>query len=263
MYERGIGEIDGKDHRNRGGGRCMKHNTDYLYNLHRKMYIQIRSMILFLLGLLLFLFVVLRFVTFPVKVGSDSMQQDLAPGNLVFVTPLIAARPLPIAFSKVDRGDIVLISPRGTKVYKAFMDRIEAIIAFFTFRRYSLTNPLGLSSLSPSLSRIAALPGDTLYMKDNILYVRPAGEENFRTEFDLAEPRRYNTTTTPFPSLWHSDIGVPGDFPAFTLGSDEFFLLADDRSSYLDSRIWGPVNARDIVGKVWLRYFPLNRLALF
>jgi signal peptidase I len=142
------------------------------------------------------------------------------------------------------------------------MDRIEAVASFFTFRRYSLTNPKGLSSLSPSLSRIVALPGDIIYMKDNILYVRTAESENFVTEFELS-PRRYTTITTPFPSPWHRDIGVPGDFPALTLGVDEFFLLADDRSSFLDSRIWGPVNARDIVGKVWLRYFPLNRLALF
>jgi signal peptidase I len=217
--------------------------------------------ILFIVALLLLLWGVLRFVTFPVKVGSVSMQQDLAPGNLVFVTPLIAARPLPFAFSQVARGDIVLISSRGTKIHKPFLDRVEAVVAFFTFQHYSPTNPQGLSSLSPSISRIVALPGDSIYMRNNIIYVRPAGEENFVTEFELSS-RRYNTTTTPFPSPWHSDIGVPGDFTTITLGSDEFFLLADDRSSFLDSRIWGAVNAQDIIGKVWLRYFPLNRLAL-
>jgi signal peptidase I len=190
------------------------------------------------------------------------MQQDLAPGNMVFVTPLIAPRPLPYAFAPVARGDIVLISPRGTKVHNELLDRFEAIIAFFTFHHYSPTNPRGLSSLSPTISRIVALPGDSIYMKNNILYVRTGNEQDFVTEFELSSSH-YNITTTPFPSQWNSDIGIPGDFPALTLGSDEFFLLADDRSSFFDSRSWGPVNAQDIIGKVWLRYFPLNRLALF
>ena len=42
------------------------------------------------------------------------------------------------------------------------------------------------------------------------------------------------------------------------LGDDEYFVLGDNLSDSLDSRRLGPVKRRWIVGKVWLRYWPLG-----
>ena len=38
----------------------------------------------------------------------------------------------------------------------------------------------------------------------------------------------------------------------------DYFLLADDRTSSVDSRIYGPVTKERIGGKAFLRYFPLS-----
>jgi signal peptidase I len=38
------------------------------------------------------------------------------------------------------------------------------------------------------------------------------------------------------------------------LGPDEWFLLGDNLSESSDSRAYGPVRTRDIVGRVWRRY---------
>lgn len=47
------------------------------------------------------------------------------------------------------------------------------------------------------------------------------------------------------------------------LGQQEYFLLGDNRSASLDSRHFGPVLRAYIVGRAWLRGWPLNRAARF
>ncbi len=44
-----------------------------------------------------------------------------------------------------------------------------------------------------------------------------------------------------------------------TLKPDELFLLGDNRSSSLDSRFFGPVKRFAIVGRVWVRGYPVDR----
>ncbi len=49
---------------------------------------------------------------------------------------------------------------------------------------------------------------------------------------------------------------------AFTVGSDEFFVLGDHRSSSNDSRSWGAVPRSYIYGKAVFVYWPLNKLGV-
>ena len=42
------------------------------------------------------------------------------------------------------------------------------------------------------------------------------------------------------------------------IGSDEYFVMGDNRHNSQDSRTFGPINARLIIGRVWFRYWPLN-----
>ena len=47
------------------------------------------------------------------------------------------------------------------------------------------------------------------------------------------------------------------------LRDDEFFVLGDNRTSSMDSRTFGPVNNDYIVGRVWLRGWPVTKLKIF
>jgi signal peptidase I len=47
------------------------------------------------------------------------------------------------------------------------------------------------------------------------------------------------------------------------LGPLSYFVLGDNRSNSNDSRFFGPVTASEIVGRVWLRYWPLDEFAQF
>ncbi len=48
-----------------------------------------------------------------------------------------------------------------------------------------------------------------------------------------------------------------------TLGEDEYYVLGDNRNQSLDSRSFGPVDSKYVVGRVWVRGLPLNRVGTF
>jgi len=47
------------------------------------------------------------------------------------------------------------------------------------------------------------------------------------------------------------------------LGENEYYLLGDNRNVSLDSRVFGPVERKLIIGKTWIRAWPLARAAKF
>ena len=48
--------------------------------------------------------------------------------------------------------------------------------------------------------------------------------------------------------------------PSRNIGKDKFFVLGDNRRASNDSRDWGDVSTDDIIGKGWLRYWPIDRI---
>jgi len=47
------------------------------------------------------------------------------------------------------------------------------------------------------------------------------------------------------------------------LAEDEYYIMGDNRDASLDSRMFGPISKSDIVGRVWVRGWPLGRLEVF
>jgi signal peptidase I len=60
------------------------------------------------------------------------------------------------------------------------------------------------------------------------------------------------------------DAATPaGKYNHVTLGAGEYYALGDNREASLDSRMFGPVEREDLVGRVWLRGLPLSRVGVF
>ncbi len=90
------------------------------------------------------------------------------------------------------------------------------------------------------VKRVVALPGEVVEVRDGVVLVDGA---------PMAEP---------FPH----DLGHTTMAPV-TLGPLEYFVMGDNRDNSNDSRAFGPVNRKFVVGRVWLRYWPLNEFHLF
>ena len=48
-----------------------------------------------------------------------------------------------------------------------------------------------------------------------------------------------------------------------TIGPDEYFVLGDNRDESYDSRRFGPIKESSIVGRAWLRGWPITRIGKF
>lgn len=81
------------------------------------------------------------------------------------------------------------------------------------------------------LRRVVAVPGDTVELRDGTVFVN-----------GLAERGNYSITRTD------PDPGGPG-YPLI-LRADEYFVLGDRRETALDSRSFGLVTMRNILGRV-------------
>lgn len=231
------------------------HPYDYSFALKK----EIQRKALFVVLIFFLLCVVIQLVTvfliFPVRVQTTGMNPEYPENSLVFVVPYSPAHPLFFQRYHIQRGSVVYVDPLDDRDVSFVKRAADFIINFFTFRQTGIIKPENEISGVPSLRRVVGLPGDTLYMQDYVLYVRTAGESHFLTEFEVTD-RMYEIATD---SVKHDyEIGVTGNFDEFTLGEDEYFLLADERVSSLDSRMYGPVKADRISGKAVLRYFPFD-----
>jgi signal peptidase I len=200
------------------------------------------------------IFLVLRaFLVEAYRIPSGSMIPTLLVGDWLFVNKAIFGAHVPFsnaslpAYREPRRGDVVVfVSP-----FQADEDS------------------LGHDPTPTLVKRLVGTPGDTLYMRNAVLYVN-----------GIAQRQGFGTTPTANPELansvdplfnWQKKVGLKasrfGPAPAqpthdnwgpFVVPQRRLFMMGDSRYNSKDSRYWGFVPRENVRGKPLFVYYSYN-----
>ncbi|MET0779378.1 MAG: signal peptidase I [Candidatus Saccharimonadales bacterium] len=99
------------------------------------------------------------------------------------------------------------------------------------------------------IKRVIGLPGDRVTVHDNAV-----------TVYNAQYPDGFNPDTTlPYHRTAADTAGVLD----IVIPQHEIFVLGDNRPNSLDSRSFGPVETKNIVGKLVVRILPLSKAERF
>lgn len=95
----------------------------------------------------------------------------------------------------------------------------------------------------PLIKRVIGLPGDTVNLSNGEVKVNDVVQN---------EPYVHGLSTS-----------CNSYCETITLGPDMYFVMGDNRPVSRDSRSFGPIHADQIIGRVVLRYWPLDQISLY
>ena len=100
---------------------------------------------------------------------------------------------------------------------------------------------------TPFIKRVIGLPGDTVELRDGHVFV--------------------NGTELPEPYIYQQDGAAQPTDPTsgqsrWVVPTDQIFVMGDHREASADSRTFGPVPLTSVIGRAWLRYWPLSTFGI-
>lgn len=165
------------------------------------------------------------FIIQPYYILGSSMEPDYHNGEYLFIDEIS------YRFSNPERGDVIVLRHPDD----ACISYVESSPIKKTFFQGPCKN---------YIKRIIGLPGETVKIESGKIIISNKDNPN---GFTLNEP--------------YIEAGLPtlGD-QTVTVGENEFFVLGDNRrpNASSDSRDWGLLNRKYIVGKGWLMVLPIE-----
>ena len=193
---------------------------------------------------LLVVFVLRSFLVEPFQIPSSSMVPTLEVGDYILVNKYTYGIRLPVVRTKVlalnepKRGDVmVFFPPHMNETYY--------------------------------IKRVIGLPGDTITYRNKRLAVNgvPLEEESLAVLPDSSS--RYRVGLESLGEARHLvqvNESRPGRDFSVKVKPGHYFMMGDNRDNSSDSRIWGQVPEKDIVGKafaIWMHWDSLFSVPSF
>jgi signal peptidase I len=169
------------------------------------------------------------FLVKPFRIPSESMVPTLEVGQRVLVDRVS------YRFGDPDRGDIVVFKPpKGSESNSCGIQHSSDSACPRPTEERSDTN---------FIKRVVATPGDRLKVIDGAVYINGERQREEYARLD-AECEICNLP---------QDITIP---------DDQYFMMGDNRGESADSREWGPVPKKWIIGQAFMTYWPPRRIGI-
>ena len=217
-----------------------------------------------LFPVILVVFVLRSFLVEPFKIPSGSMIPTLLVGDLILVNKFTYGVRLPVLNTKLTQGqplqhgDVVVFRYPP----KPNIDYIKRVVGLpgddiaYIDKRLSINGQPVETAPQPDFFDSDAMR----YFKQ---YEESLGTEKHRILVNDAQPAFIAGAET-FPFREHCQYSVEGVRCKVPPG--HYFMMGDNRDNSLDSRFWGFVPDRNIVGKaffVWMNFGDLSRIGAF
>jgi signal peptidase I len=193
---------------------------------------------------LLVVFVLRSFLVEPFQIPSTSMVPTLEVGDYILVNKYTYGIRLPVLRTKVislnepQRGDVmVFFPPHMNDTY--------------------------------FIKRVVGLPGDTVTYRSKRLFVNEEEVDLEALEAPPGTPARFALSKEALGQAEHTvqvDRMRPSKDFTVVVKPGHYFMMGDNRDNSSDSRIWGQVPERDIVGRafaIWMHWDSITSIPSF
>ncbi len=142
---------------------------------------------------------------------------------------------------------------KGASMEPTFLDHEYLIIDELSYRLHAPTRGDIIVFKYPNnhqeyfIKRIIGLPGERVKISESKVTI-------YNNEHP--EGLLLNETYIPKSVVTEGEVNM-------SLSKDQYFVMGDNRENSFDSRRFGKVDASLIVGRTWLRGWPLNRIQVF
>jgi signal peptidase I len=217
-----------------------------------------------LFPVILAVFVLRSFLFEPFKIPSGSMIPTLLVGDLILVNKFTYGIRLPVVNTKLSegtapqRGDVMVFRYPP----KPSLDYIKRVVGVPGDEVSYLNKQLSINGQPVSKKPVA-----DFFDEDGMLYFKQyqetIGTKSYRILNDDSRPA-FIPGAENFPMRQNCRYSVEGVICKVPEG--HYFMMGDNRDNSLDSRYWGFVPDRNIVGKaffIWMNFGSLKRIGSF
>ena len=182
-----------------------KRNSHSFYKPGSSRRLKTSKFIKYLILFLIIYEIITSFFINTLKPETDSMDPSLSENDFLIVLPVYYSRKI-LKYIKIpgirepERGDIVVFTPSHIKKLPWYLGIPESVYKIITFQKKSITDHTSFQN-SAFVKRILAVPGDTVSVKNNIIYIKKEGSSHLQSEFELSNCE-YNVTFSKNPENW-------------------------------------------------------------
>ena len=131
--------------------------------------------------------------------------------------------------------DKILVEKLSPKInFSRNLSKLKNQIVVFNAPKILIDS--GYGSSTALIKRVIGTPGDKVEIKEGTLYINDILQNNYPT-----------------------DKGINYSAGPYVVPEDSLWVMGDNRNNSMDSHIWGFLPYKKVIGKAFIRYWPLNK----